>query len=43
MHELIDSKYADKHFLFEYYTKDYLMSAQARKEWVAPDLKKMNF
>ena len=43
MNDLMSSKYADKNFPFEYYTKSFLMSAQARKEWIGPDKKKLNF
>ena len=43
MNDLMNSKYADKNFPFEYYTKAFLMSAQARKEWIVPDRKKLDF
>lgn len=41
IHNLLNSKYADKSFLYEYYSKELLMSVKARKAWVEPDLKKI--
>ena len=35
----IVSKYADKDFVFRFYTRDRLMSDLAKKEWVEADLK----
>jgi hypothetical protein len=43
VNDLIDSRYTDKNLPFEYYTKELLMSAQARREWVVPDKKKLDF
>jgi hypothetical protein len=36
---LIGGKYAAKSFPFEYYSRDLLLSSQARAVWVEPDLK----
>ena len=33
------AKYADRHLPFRYYTRDRLMSAEARINWVEPDLR----
>jgi hypothetical protein len=35
------SKFADKDLVFQYYTRERLMSDEAKKEWVEPDLKKV--
>ena len=37
----LQSKYAHQATLFEYYTKELLFSVEARANWVAPDLKKL--
>jgi hypothetical protein len=36
---LLDSRYGDRHFPLDYYTRDHLMSWDARTGWVAPDRK----
>lgn len=36
---LINSRYGDRKFPLEYYSRDYLFSWDARLHWVAPDLK----
>ena len=36
---IIAYRYANSRLLFEYYSRDLLMSWDARKHWVAPDLK----
>ena len=36
------AKYADRHLPFCYYTRDRLMSAEARINWVEPDLKSLD-
>lgn len=37
--QLLQSEYAAAHFPFQFYTKDYLLSAVARKIFIEPDLK----
>ena len=37
----IVSMFADKDLVFQYYTRERLMSDVAKKEWVEPDLKKV--
>ena len=39
--ELIN-RYGDKSLVFKYYSRDRLMSKQARLNWVEPDLKPLN-
>jgi len=37
----VASKFADKDLVFQYYTRERLMSDVAKKHWVEPDLKKV--
>jgi hypothetical protein len=39
---LVNSKFAESKFPLNYYTKEHLMSVQARKNWIEPDLKKLD-
>lgn len=39
----IISAYPDKNFIYEYYSKDLLMSDEAKSKWVDPDLKVLDF
>lgn len=39
---LISGKCAARSFPFEYYSRDLLLSSEARMKWVEPDLKAMN-
>ena len=34
--------HGNHHLLFEYYTKEFVMSVEARRNWVEPDLKSLN-
>ena len=39
--KLIKSEYIIKGYPFKFYTKDKLMSVEARKSWIEPDLKEL--
>ena len=39
----LNSKYAQKEFPLQYYSKERLMSTLARSQWIDPDLKKLEF
>lgn len=43
INEFLGSKYAMKEFPFEYYSREYLFSVKARKEWVDGDLSQVSF
>ena len=36
-------KYADKNFIFDYYSAELLASPEAKGEWVEPDLRPLDF
>ena len=39
---LLNSEFADSKFPLVYYTKEHLMSVQARQNWIEPDLRKLD-
>ena len=38
VNDLLGTKFVERTFLFDFYSRDLLKSSQARKAWVAPDL-----
>jgi hypothetical protein len=42
VNSLLASSYAAKSFPFQYYSRDRLLSAAARRSWIAPDLKPLD-
>ena len=41
VNKLLNSSYADKNFPLKHYTEERLLSKEARKTWILPDLKKL--
>lgn len=39
LEQLFDQEFLNKEFPFKYYTKEWLLSKKARKQWVEPDRK----